>query len=387
MVGKLPHFSQHTTFPHKPSIIDRIEASEWVPYTDDGMPLSRDCKQPSNVHSVFQCFCELSEIIHETLYVLYAPDQKVTSTRLIYVYSKYLNWYNDLPVVLRLGQNFTPSVLFAHMYYHAAILLLFRPFIKLRFVGSGVSPRDVCSQSAETVAGLIQSFQKLYTLRRTPAFVPYIVLTSSIVHLASAKVPGNKGPILQAGEDLRMMCGCHGFARRALLILKILAQHWEIDISLDSDSEEPESSGDSSSDAEGEPEDPDQDTEMIDATTNVKLEQSSPRARLEKSELRKARRAAKKIEKEQRLAEKKELKAKNVREMSKPSSMSMNMFVPVMGPMQSSSLGPASASAVGTGEENPVFSPFPMQGTPLLALGNQLLGDGFDVLPEEERSR
>lgn len=110
-----------------------IEASFWVPYTDDGTlpgapsgkvfkftelaktgaPLQRSCEQPSNVRSVYKCFCELSELVHEALYILHSPGRLLTSRDLINIYTDFLNWYDNIPEVLRLGHNFTPAVLFA----------------------------------------------------------------------------------------------------------------------------------------------------------------------------------------------------------------------------------------------------------------------------------
>lgn len=78
-----------------------------------GAPLSRSCEQPSNVRSVYKCFCELSELVHKSLYVLHSPVQPVTSRDLLYIYHEYLNWYDRIPEALRLGHNFTPAVLFA----------------------------------------------------------------------------------------------------------------------------------------------------------------------------------------------------------------------------------------------------------------------------------
>jgi len=115
------------------------------------------------------------------------------------------------------------------MYYHFAILLLFRPFIKLDIMGSGVSPRDICIQAADAILTLVNSYSKLYTLRRTPSFVPYFVLTSSIAHLIGF---GNSkaGPekLKQGIEDLKEMSRCHGFADRALEILHFLIRHWDV---------------------------------------------------------------------------------------------------------------------------------------------------------------
>ncbi|KLU90481.1 hypothetical protein MAPG_10335 [Magnaporthiopsis poae ATCC 64411] len=273
--GSLPHSSSYIKLPPKPSIIDDIEASLWIPYTDDGTPLQQSCEQPSNVRSVYKCFCELSELVHQSLYALHSPGKPLAARELLALYTKYLHWYANIPEVLRLGANFTPSVLFAHMYYHFAILLLFRPLIKLRIVGSSVSPRDVCLQAAEAITSLLRSYSQLYTLRRTPSFVPYFVLTSSIMHLAVAATkaqpasgggsrkggPGHRDSIINLAEppgsvspeaavsaarsdpevvrsinqgiaDLTEMAPCHHFAEQALNILRHLAKRWKIEVDI-----------------------------------------------------------------------------------------------------------------------------------------------------------
>ncbi|KAL7621702.1 hypothetical protein AAE478_009029 [Parahypoxylon ruwenzoriense] len=282
----LPQCSCFPHLPPKPAIIDDIEASLWIPYTDDGAPLQRSCEQPSNVRSVYKCFCELSELVHQSLYVLHSPGKPVTSRDLLRIYTQYLNWYDRIPEVLRLGHNFTPAVLFAHMYYHFAILLLFRPLIKLRIIGSSILPRDVCSQAADAIQGLLRSYSQLYTLRRTPSFVPYFVLTSCIMHLAvgaeasrgqpsspatvsnpstvkfedivphhghsplpssnwdgpeptspsstnTAKLSPRVTEALNQGiAHLTEMTPCHHFAHQALNILQYLAKKWNIEVDI-----------------------------------------------------------------------------------------------------------------------------------------------------------
>jgi hypothetical protein len=113
------------------------------------------------------------------------------------------------------------------MYYHSAILLLFQPFIKLRFVGSRVSPMDVCCQAADAIITLVSSYNQLYTLQRTPSFVPYVVLASCIMHLIRVSTTNSAVNQLRQGEkDLREMAICHGFAIRARNILIYLAKQW-----------------------------------------------------------------------------------------------------------------------------------------------------------------
>lgn len=146
------------------------------------------------------------------------------------------------------------------MYYHFAILSLFRPLIKLRIIGSSITPRDVCSQAADAITGLLRSYAQLYTLRRTPSFVPYFVLTSSIMHLAIAATGASSPSAVAAAAaaaksgqspatpakldphvtdalargiaDLTEMAPCHHFAEQALNILRFLAKKWKIDVEI-----------------------------------------------------------------------------------------------------------------------------------------------------------
>ncbi|CAL3970830.1 unnamed protein product [Diplocarpon coronariae] len=233
-IGRLPHFSRNARLVTKPPIVDNVESSSWVPYTDNGAPLEINCEQPSNVRSVYKTFCELSEIVHRSLYLLYTPGKPVTSRNLNKIYTAYIRWYAAIPDTLRLGTNFTPSVLFAHMYYHSAILFLFRPFIKLSITDSSVCPRDLCNQAAETISLLLKSYSDLYTLQRTPSFVPYFVLASSIVHIVKI---GNqrigRQDLRQSISSLREMSSCHSFATRALGIILFLIAHWEVEFEMD----------------------------------------------------------------------------------------------------------------------------------------------------------
>nr|CAD79658.1 related to nitrate assimilation regulatory protein nirA [Neurospora crassa] len=365
--GSLPQCSCFPQLPPKPAIIDDIEASLWIPYTDDGKnlsflevvlggklmsgtgaPLHQSCEQPSNVRSVYKCFCELSELVHQSLFILHSPGRPLTSRDLLKIYTQYLNWYDRIPEVLRLGHNFTPAVLFAHMYYHFAILLLFRPLIKLRIVGSSISPRDVCVQAADAILGLVRSYSQLYTLRRTPSFVPYFVLTSSIMHLAigatSSATPDPAGGIGQAEPndhghpsrgiaDLTEMAPCHHFAEQALNILKYLAKKWNIDVDI----------------------------------KTIGGEDGQQRVRVDRYQT------------------------------TRPVTNSLNFFVPEVteedfnckwgegvesghGSATRVEIQPGDVKHTASATENPLFWPFPMQGRPMLATGPELLKTGFELI-------
>ena len=91
--------------------------------------------QVSNTQSVFNCFCEINELGHNVAYLLQTPHVPVTGQVLLDAYNHYLDWYNGIPTALRLGINYTPSVFIVHIYYQCAIMLLFRPYIRLRIKG------------------------------------------------------------------------------------------------------------------------------------------------------------------------------------------------------------------------------------------------------------
>jgi hypothetical protein len=48
------------------------------------------------------------------------------------------------------------------MYYHAADLLLFRPFLKAKFKGSKISPSEACRSSAATISHLFDQHSEMY---------------------------------------------------------------------------------------------------------------------------------------------------------------------------------------------------------------------------------
>ena len=126
------------------------------------------------------------------------------------------------------------------------MLLLFRPLIKLDIAGSGVLPRDICFQAAEAVSTLVDSYAQLYTLQRTPSFVPYFVLASTMMHGVSARTQDTGTYRLQRGVDsLKEMTTAHGFASHALKIINFFLDQWNISIptSINVDYSEEELSG------------------------------------------------------------------------------------------------------------------------------------------------
>ncbi|ATY58887.1 pathway-specific nitrogen regulator [Cordyceps militaris] len=242
----LPCFSKQVIGPPKPPILQAIENSPWLPYTDAGTPPNGFHGQLSHVRSVFRSYVELSELTHQIVYLFHSPGEQVTAKRLLAIYASCVTWFDNVPTVLKLGHNFTPAVLFSHMQYHFSILLLFRPFLRLDIIGSAVVPKKVCLQSANSMSALLRWYAQLYTLKRTPTFLPYFILTSSVTLLSigiltarpnadgrGTTVDPNIIDNVQQGMDgLAEIAPCHQFAEQAVSILSLLAQNWNIDLQI-----------------------------------------------------------------------------------------------------------------------------------------------------------
>ncbi|KAM9874691.1 nitrate assimilation regulatory protein nira [Verticillium dahliae] len=144
------------------------------------------------------------------------------------------------------------------MYYHFAILLIFRPLIKLRIIGSMISPRDVCLQAADAIQGLLRSYSRLYTLRCTPSFISRFILMSAVIHVEigapvttsptdaegllnpseqtkEAVDPRMAQAVVQGVEDLKKMSVSHQPAKEALHFLRYVAQQWKIGVDMADD--------------------------------------------------------------------------------------------------------------------------------------------------------
>lgn len=111
-MGVLPCISSKGVRIRPPDFMETDGQSNWIPYTDNVSPIEQNLHQPSNFCWVYKGLCELSNIIHDSLYTLYTPKRALTSRDILKVYTKYLYWYDSLPVTLRRGENSTPAVLF-----------------------------------------------------------------------------------------------------------------------------------------------------------------------------------------------------------------------------------------------------------------------------------
>ena len=112
------------------------------------------------------------------------------------------------------------------LFYHTAVLHLFRPFLKVDLTNSAVSPREVCAACAAKVASLLRDYRKVYGLRRQCLILCHITLSSSIIYLINLPDPTAVADLKTAVTVLKEMSTSHAFANRILDIIGRLAKQW-----------------------------------------------------------------------------------------------------------------------------------------------------------------
>jgi hypothetical protein len=84
---------------------------------------------------------------------------------------------------------------------------------------------QLCVQAATTIGSLLISYGQLYTVRRTPCFLPIIALASDIMLVAQAEIQGTPNLQLFPGiSTLQEMAYAHTFAIRGVKFLRALEQ-------------------------------------------------------------------------------------------------------------------------------------------------------------------
>lgn len=175
----------------------------WITYTDDNFDAaSHSATTPSLPYDVgsFKHLCQLVNLLGSVVRNLYDKSRpqngklSQSSDLVTDLHMKLSTWFNLLPPYMRLTNDGTPPpvVLVTHMFYHAALILLFRPFIRSRQSQSSpsstttvynVSPWDICTSSAMSITKCLKEYQRIYSLRRYSNWLVHAVLTSATVYV------------------------------------------------------------------------------------------------------------------------------------------------------------------------------------------------------------
>lgn len=91
-----------------------------------------------------------------------------------------INCFHSVSNLPLLGYVLGCQLIAISMYYQFCLLVLFQPFERLMPDHSLIRPSEICAEAAQSILSLAQSYESLFTLRRTSGFTPYFVLAAGL---------------------------------------------------------------------------------------------------------------------------------------------------------------------------------------------------------------
>lgn len=174
------------------------EKEPWVPYVSRTVPLEplwNEFTAPVRLNLTMVYLVQLTEMIAEIQETMYAgseglrPDLWSFASKM---HVKLTNWYATLPSPLLCSANsqrpVVSHIVVLHMQYHASMILLHRPFLKIH--GANISPnhaKDVCRTAATNITNLLEKYRSSwYSMRRINTMSVHIIFTAATIHLLNA---------------------------------------------------------------------------------------------------------------------------------------------------------------------------------------------------------
>ncbi|KIW03216.1 uncharacterized protein PV09_05440 [Verruconis gallopava] len=229
-LGRIPQIPITAITIDLPSIVEADDLAPWEPVGDGSKT-----KVPGARSTTFYEVASLSRILNSTLYLFFAPSQVLKGSLLLDEYNKYKAWYSRLPPIVQLVDEPAPHVLCLHMYYHAAVLLLFRPFLKAKFTQSNVSPSEVCRASAASISRLFNQHRRLYDSVGIYTLQMHCLLAACTIHIINTPAIASTQYLISAAKHFHDLAHVNGWAVECISILKNLVEKWQIVLPMEAD--------------------------------------------------------------------------------------------------------------------------------------------------------
>ncbi|EKG14941.1 Transcription factor fungi [Macrophomina phaseolina MS6] len=226
-LGRLPLIPTNAITVEIPPVDPVKDEDEWIAHGQLNQP--RKCTGTTT----FRQLISLSKIVNSTLQMFFAPSKTISGSLLLEEYNKYIQWFAKLPAAVASVENAPPHVISLHMYYHAAVLLLFRPFLKARFTKSDVSPLEVCRQSANNISNLFARHREQYGLDGIFTFQLHCLLTASTIHIIKLPSISATSHLAAACNNFQDLVRQNKWATGSLDILRSLVTKWKIVLPLE----------------------------------------------------------------------------------------------------------------------------------------------------------
>ncbi|KAL2205942.1 hypothetical protein CC79DRAFT_1357941 [Sarocladium strictum] len=229
-----------------PSVQHGAEFEPWTTASPSGQQIDFPCNYTvSNIRATVQLF----KITAPTLDEIYRPSNRRLSPHIKDLLTKahvaLMEFQTNLPSCLRLSMSSLrptlPHCYLLHLQYHVAIILLHRPFIKVRRNAPGLSDLhpdsnfihlNECVKSAQSISTIFKLYRRHYTLRCIPISAVHCAFTASTILLLKA-TSSSIADRCQAIDCLKILAGAladmsvaWAWSQRALEAMRQLAREW-----------------------------------------------------------------------------------------------------------------------------------------------------------------
>ncbi|KAF2405323.1 hypothetical protein EJ06DRAFT_525849 [Trichodelitschia bisporula] len=222
-LGRLPQIPTSAVTVDMPQVREGEDGDMWMPPN----PHLR-ARSPASISTVFYEVARLSKILNSTLLMFFAPTEAIKGSLLLDEYNKYLAWYHRLPTAVASLEDAPPHILTLHMYYHAAILLLFRPFLKATLTNSPISPSEICRTAANYISDIAMRYRRQYGVAGLHAFQPHCLVAACTIHIVNMPSIASTSYLKAACEILQEMTFRNEWALGGLGMLRAIVRKWGI---------------------------------------------------------------------------------------------------------------------------------------------------------------
>lgn len=217
------------------------DKESWVPYSSphgDLPAIWTDYTAPSHLTTTKIYLIKLTEMIAEIQEVMYSGSEGIGPAQWSFaskMHVRLASWHTTLPPQLLCSLNSQKPVLshivVLHLQYHATLILLHRPFLKMINAGAnGARVKRTCREAAENISNLLEKYRvSWYGLRRMSVISLHITFTAATVHLLNAwnENDANKAAAVRGFKICCTALGELGVAyetaRRTVAVLTCLA--------------------------------------------------------------------------------------------------------------------------------------------------------------------
>jgi len=114
------------------------------------------------------------------------------------------------------------------MYYYAAVLLLFRPFLRAKFTESDLVPSELCRQFATAISDLFAKHLSHFGTTGIYTFQIQCLLSACTIHMINLPSIAASSALLTACESFHRLVSHNTWAVGSIKLLKDLTAKWNI---------------------------------------------------------------------------------------------------------------------------------------------------------------